>query len=323
MKIIFLFPGYGTQFVGMCKELYDSSRLVQEFFEEASNCLDINFVKQCFASSDTDLAAMVYAYPAIFLAGVSICALLFQMGIRPDAVAGYDIGQYSALFAARSLNVPDGLYLLHKLSMLYESCLDKNAYKLMRVQGLSSRELMKIITEVADDTVSISHYISEYEHILSGRSINIEQVEPLMKAAKGKIKYLPLAYGIHTSLAQEVAEKFALSMAKVDFNDLEVPLLSCLDGRNMTKGSSIRDRTVRLLTLPIKWSSVTKQLGEYDVIIEIGQPSAYLDEVRGRFPQCTFLSVSRPQDVELVQKICQPSPESVDEEDSTYEPGNY
>ena len=84
MKIGMMFPGYGSQFAGMTKELYDESRLVQEYFEEASNCLNVNFVKLCFASSDVELGQIPDAYTANFLASCALAALLKSEGIEPS-----------------------------------------------------------------------------------------------------------------------------------------------------------------------------------------------------------------------------------------------
>ena len=103
MNIALLFPGYGSQYVGMAKDLYDESRTIQEYFEEAGNCLPINFVKLCFASSDTELSRMEHAYSATFLVSCAIHALLKEEGIKADVVAGYNLGEYTALYAATAL----------------------------------------------------------------------------------------------------------------------------------------------------------------------------------------------------------------------------
>lgn len=117
MKIIMLFPGYGSQYIGMGKEFYDQSRIMQEYFEEAAICLPINFTKLIFSSSDNDLKILSNAYPAQFLVSICLFKILEQEGIIPTHVAGMDIGAYAALFAARGISFPDALYLLSKLAL--------------------------------------------------------------------------------------------------------------------------------------------------------------------------------------------------------------
>src|SRR3984957_20471227 len=110
MKIAFLFPGYGSQFVGMGKELYDESRIIQEYFEEASNCLNINFVKLCFASSDAELGKVTNAYGSLFLTRSAIAALLNEQRTVPDVVAWHALGELSAICSMHGISLPDGLY---------------------------------------------------------------------------------------------------------------------------------------------------------------------------------------------------------------------
>ena len=116
MKVGMLFPGFGSQFVGMGKEIYDNSRIVQEYFEEASNCANINFVKLCFASSDAELALISNAYLALFLTTVSTAAAVKEIGFEMDIVAGYGVGEIAAICATKGLSFPDGIYLLTKIS---------------------------------------------------------------------------------------------------------------------------------------------------------------------------------------------------------------
>lgn len=124
-KVGMIFPGQGSQFVGMAKEFYDNERIVQEYFEQASNCLNQNFVKLCFASSEKDLMETVNTQTSIFLVSSAIYALLKEKySIVPNLIAGHSLGEYSAVFAAGGINFPDGLYLLKK-----ERCLWKKQLK--------------------------------------------------------------------------------------------------------------------------------------------------------------------------------------------------
>ena len=119
-----VFPGYGEQFIGMGKDLYDHSRIVQEYFEQAAGSVDINFVKLCFASSDVELCKMANAYTSLFLMGACVQAILKESGIEPDIVAGYNNGESAALFSAGCFSLPDGLYLLNKFSSFYQEFID-------------------------------------------------------------------------------------------------------------------------------------------------------------------------------------------------------
>src|SRR5581483_6858303 len=125
MKIALVFPGYGSQYVGMGKELYDEYRIVQEYFEEASSCANLNFVKLCFASSDVELSKLAHAYMSLFLIGSSIFALLKEQEIIPEVVAGYNNGEITALFAGGCFSLPDGLYLLNKFCSFYQETIDQ------------------------------------------------------------------------------------------------------------------------------------------------------------------------------------------------------
>src|SRR5579859_6426456 len=99
MKIATLFPGYGSQYVGMGKELYDESRIMQEYFEEASNCLNINFVKLCFASSDAEISRIDNALLTNFLVGSALFALLKDLGFKTDVLVGHNAGEYAAIYS--------------------------------------------------------------------------------------------------------------------------------------------------------------------------------------------------------------------------------
>ena len=112
-KIALIFPGYGSQYVGMGKDLYDEYRTVQELFEEAYSCQNLNFVKLCFASSDQDLSEIVNAFQSIFLLCCALFNLLKELGVKPDVVTGQGIGYFASLFAGGSITLPDGLYLLN------------------------------------------------------------------------------------------------------------------------------------------------------------------------------------------------------------------
>jgi len=224
MKTIILFPGYGSQFVGMGKELYDESRIMQEYFEEAANCLDVNFVKLCFASSDIELGKMSNAYPALFLIGSSISTMIKEVGITPDAVAGYNSGEYAAVYAAGCFSFPDGLYLLNKFATFYEQALVDMDVELMRVTGLPTAKLQDVCMHSSNGDVYIAVYETADEHIISGNTAAVERVRSALAEHEGvAIGDVGVEVGLHSPLMEPVVVQFKDYLEKVDFKNLAYP----------------------------------------------------------------------------------------------------
>ena len=145
MKIGMIFPGQGSQFLGMGKEFFDNERLVQELFDQASNCLDQNFVRLCFASSEKELCQTSNAQTAIFLVSVSIYSLLKEKyGITPHIVAGHSVGEYAAIYAAEGITFPDALYLLKKRSLFMEEATKIQEGGMLAVLKISEARVRQI-----------------------------------------------------------------------------------------------------------------------------------------------------------------------------------
>ena len=308
MKIGMIFPGYGSQFVGMCKELYDSSRLVQEYFEEAANCLNSNVVKLCFASSDVELSKMQNAYPAMFLVSSSIAALLKQEGIEPHVVAGYNTGEYAALFAAKAMSFPDGLYLLHKYAQSYQELLDElKEVELVRVTGITVDELEVVCKQVRDTgaAVHVALQVSTTEHIVSGLVSAIEKVRESLSPLQGvKVKAVLPEFGLHSPLMDPVVGRLSMYLEKVDFHDLEVPIISGTNGEIFTSKDIVRTHIVNHINNSVRWPQAIAQLESCDCIIEVGPGNSLHSTVQACYPNKQILTVNKPEDIEIVKSVC-------------------
>lgn len=307
MKIAMIFPGYGSQFVGMAKELYDESRIVQEYFEEAASCLPINFVKLCFASSDTELAQMNQGYPALFLVSCALYALLKEEGIKPSLIAGFNQGEYAALFASGSITFPDGLYLLNKLSSFYQDALQNLDVEMIRVEGISAAELDPLCVKVSKkkELASISIYFSPEEHVISGTRGAIENLKEEIekKYPEASIESLDPETGLHSPLMEPVVENYRIYLEKVDFKNPTVPLVSGIDGRLVTNGAEIKERVTAQIEAPIYWTRIADVLAAHDLIIEIG-PGDQLRELLGRsYPEMQVVSVNKKADIEKIKNM--------------------
>jgi [acyl-carrier-protein] S-malonyltransferase len=308
MKIALVFPGYGSQFVGMGKELYDEYRIVQEYFEEASNCSSINFVKLCFASSDSEISTLVHAYSSLFVIGGAVFALLKENGITPDVVMGFNNGETTALFAAGCFSLPDGLYLINKMCSFFQEAIDTMDVEVMHVIGRSAQELEEDFSGINHDArqLFIAFYNSPFDHIVVGSRGHVGQLRDILESNNGiKIDYLTPEVGFHSEMMNGVIDQFKIYLEKVDFKDLTIPMISGLDGALVTKGEQVKERFIRHMNEPVNFELVIRALADYDMII-VATPAEQLGKMlKKQYPEKTIVTIDKKADIEAFKELVQ------------------
>lgn len=311
MKIALLFPGFGSQFVGMGKELYDEYRIVQEYFEEASHVLNNNFVKLCFASSDAELSKMPNAYSSLFLIGAATYAVLKEHGIEPHVVAGYNNGETAALFAAGCFSFPDGLYLLNKFCSFYQEVVDEMDVDIIHIVGVATAQVEAACKKVNNNEgkAFVAIYNSPTDHIVAGNRDQLVQIQEIL-ADSGTIKYVGTEIGLHSSLMNGVVDRFKDFLEKVNFKDLKIPLLSCIDGAVVTAGSDTKERFLSHINSSLAWLSVVRALSDYDCII-IANPGNKLSEmIKKQYPEKLVVPIAKKADIDTLKEMIKIEPET-------------
>lgn len=301
MKIAMLFPSYGSQFVGMSKDLYDESRIIQEYFEEASNCLNTNFVKLCFASSDAELSRLENAYPSLFLISTALAALLKENGITPSVVAGYNLGEIAAIHAVQGLSFPDGLYLLSKFANFYGSLLENEEVAGLKLSNISLNKVKKLCLEASDsqDRAYIALHNLPNEFIIMGNYDAIENARDIAEEYEDiEIDDADVEIGLHSSLMDPVVANFKMYLEKVDFKDTSAPLINNSNGDLINTGVEIKNAVIKHIHSTVVWTTVMEQLNDYDVIIEVG-PGTYLKKlVNQLLPEKMVISINKKADID-------------------------
>jgi len=306
MKSALLFPGYGSQFVGMGKELYDEFRIVQEYFEEASNCLDVNFVKLCFASSDAELSKMVNAYTSLFLLGGAIFALLKEQGIEPEILAGYNNGEHTALFAGGCFSFPDGLYLLNKFCLFYQEMLDQRAFEAAQFIGAPTVDVKKMCDTLnkKEENVSVAIYNGVGNCIVTGTSEYIKQLDDALKEKFSvTMNYSNVNVGLHSIFMQNVIDQFKIYLEKVDFKNMHIPFISGLDGKIIHEGLKIKERFIRHNLEPFYFDLVLRELINYDIIIIASAQDELSSMVKKQYPEKYVVSIAKKADIDALKKM--------------------
>jgi [acyl-carrier-protein] S-malonyltransferase len=312
MKIALLFPGYGDQYVGMGKELYDEYRIVQEYFEEASNCVPINFVKLCFASSDAELSRLLNAYSSLFLTSIAIFFLLKEHGIYPHVVSGYNNGEIAALCAAGCFSFPDGLYLISKMCNLYEGILKNMDLEIVRLRwklgasGISLEYIQKICNDLSDQEnfLDIILYDSSNNCTVAGTAEKIKQLRDILEDQEEMptIEFLSAEVGLHSSLVNSILDQFKMYLEKVDFNDVIIPVISSLDGELITEGKELKNRFLRYINEPLHFNTVVERFDLYDIILVITPAEELVKKLKKEYPDKTILPIAKKSDIEILKE---------------------
>ncbi len=316
MKIGILFPGYGSQFVGMAKELYDNSRTVQEYFEQASQCVDINFVKLCYASSELEMNKISNAYTSIFLLGISIAEMIVKsLNISFDLVAGYGSGEYSALCVSGGLNFADGLYLLKKLSHFYTAVRQELDVKTVVIDGLSVKDVKQICKEHSSEnnTAQISVYSKDSENVVSGHTNAVDcVVEAAFFKGAEKITFLDIEEALHTPILKDMLEQLKLYLTKVDFIDLKIPMISCVNGKEVVTGQAAKSVIMSQVIKPIYWKHVLKKFNEMDIIIVPSPSKILVEEIKLLYKDKIVIGIETLEDIQNLKAILANNQKSID-----------
>lgn len=309
-KIGFIFPGQGSQFLGMGKELYDKHRIIQDCFEQASKCLDQNFVRLCFASSEKELRETINAQTSIFLVAASLCQLLQEKyGIVPDVVAGHSSGEYAAMFSAGGMTFADAIYLVKKRALFMEEATRQCEGGMIAVLGLSYDVLKEICAKYDDPSsnktvAEVVNYNSPKQLVVSGTFDALQHVENDVRSMGGRSIKLNVAGAFHSRLMNDAAEKFALYMVKVDFKDLHVPMISNVDAQTVTTHEQLKEALKRQMSGQVMWWPSMQQFKNCDLIVEVGPGQIYTKMLKREWPDKEIISVNSEADIELLLTLC-------------------
>ena len=302
MRTAFIFPGQGSQQVGMGKALAETHPIARQVFEEADRVLGIRLSGLCFEGPDEELRLTVNTQPAILTSSIAALRALEARGARADFVAGHSLGEYTALVAAGSLKFGDALGAVRKRGIYMQEAVPAGEGAMAAVIGIDIESVRAICAEASSRGVCApANLNSPNQTVIAGHRPAVETAVELAKASGAKrAVMLAVSAPFHCELMSPAAERLAALFEQTAFADLSVPLVTNVDARLTTCGAGARDALLRQVASPVRWSESIKLLLDEGVttFIEVGPGKVLSGLVRQHSRQCQMLNVEDEQTLE-------------------------
>ncbi len=275
MKTAFVFPGQGSQKVGMLQDLYNEYAIVRQRFAEADEALGYSISKLCFEGPDTELVKTANTQPAILTASIACYEVLKEKGFAPDIVGGHSLGEYSALVAAGVLKFADAVYLVHKRGEFMQEAVPIGKGAMAAILALPREQVVEICQQVNDEVGSVQavNFNCPGQIVIAGETAAVEKAAELMKAAGAKrAVMLPVSAPFHSRLMEPAADKLKVELDKVTLSDAQIPVVANVNGQILTDASAIKESLVKQAASPVLWEDCVATMVNFgaQAFVEVG-----------------------------------------------------
>jgi len=294
-KVAFVFPGQGSQSVGMGRDFHEHSaaRRVYDAFDQLVSA-DLSQV--CFNGPEEELRRTLYTQPAILATSIAALELFKERsGLEPVVLAGHSLGEYGAHYAAGVISLETAAQLVKRRSELMESA-PKGA--MSAVLNLSGDEVARVVSEFKQETgkiIAVANYNTDSQTVISGAVDAVEEVSPRLKDAGAKrVMPLPVGGAFHSPLMQPAAESFAAFLSDFNFHNANIPVVTNVDAALTTDAQEIRTKLGQQINGSVRWAqTMTRLVNELgvDTVIEFGPGKVLTGMFKKMFPEVRVFNV--------------------------------
>ena len=275
-KVAFVFPGQGSQKVGMCKDFYDNYDCAKKVFEKADEALGFPISKLCFEGPEEDLRLTKNTQPAILTCSIAALAVMREHGLECAIAGGHSLGEYSALVAAGVMSLQDAVVAVCKRGQFMQEAVPVGEGAMAAVMGLTPDEITEICQKVEEEcgeAVQAVNFNCPGQVVIAGATKAVERAGVALKAAGAKRAIpLPVSAPFHSTLMKPAAERLKEVLDRIEFHDAKFPVVANVTAEPMTKAEVIRELLVKQAASPVKWEMSMRNMIEdgFDTFVEVG-----------------------------------------------------
>ena len=257
MKKAYIFPGQGSQFSGMGKDLYESNAEARDMFVKANEILGFSITDIMFGGTADELKQTKVTQPAVFLHSVILAKVL---GVKPDVVAGHSLGEFSALVVSGALSFEDGLRLVAKRAMAMQKCCEQLPGGMAAIIGVDDATVEAVCADV-DGVVIAANYNCPGQLVISGANEAVDAAcEKLKAAGARRALRLPVGGAFHSPLMEAARVELEQAISEVEFHTPACPVYQNVDAEPQTDAEIIKQNLIAQLTSPVRWTQIVRNM---------------------------------------------------------------